>query len=176
MRASSNTLFASSKVETVAPLMLDCSLDTRYKISGLAWRAIQLKLPTTLLNCFSSPLVTGSAGFLCLAISTYVVFLVLSATSRRMSCPDASNCLPQNLSRPSSFLPTSNLVRRRSTIACPDSVHAHRKSSTCVVRTTSTTPFSRYDCVVFQHHNQESMQGNSPGRDICSAECPRGGR
>ena len=118
--------------------MLDCSLDTRYRISGRAWRAIQLKLPTTLLNCFSSPFVTRSAGFLCLAISMYVVFLVLSATSRRISCPATSNCLPQNLIRPFSFLPTSNLVRRRSTTACPVSVHAHKKSSTCVVRTTST--------------------------------------
>ena len=33
---------------------------------------------------------------------------------------------------PFSFLPTSNLVRRRSTTACPVSVHAHKKSSTCV--------------------------------------------
>ena len=81
---NSSTLFASFKVETVAPLMLDCSLDTRYKISGRAWRAIQLKLPTTLLNCFSSPFVTRSAGFLCLAISMYVVFLVLSLVHSRV--------------------------------------------------------------------------------------------
>ena len=78
--------------------MLDCRRDTRYKISGLAWRAIQLKLPTALLSSFSSPLVAGSPGFLCLAISMEVVFLALSSTSRNTSCPDASDCSPQDLS------------------------------------------------------------------------------
>ena len=29
--------------------------------------------------------------------------------------------------------------------------------------------------VIFQYYDQESMQGNSPSRDVCSAERPRSG-
>ena len=108
LRASSGTLFASFKVETVAPLMLDCSLDTRYKTSGRAWRLA--RYPTQATNNTSQLLLFTFGNRICgipvlgdfhISGLPGVIFYI-----QEKSCPDASNCWPQTLNRPSSFLPT----------------------------------------------------------------------